>query len=315
MQILLGILDSIRRGILWATGTFTSQIYIDATYAPLANGSYFAFGKSNGAGSTTAYQYSADGTTWSTGTLPASNRWTATATNGSRIVVFQNSATTGYYSDNGTTWTATNALDGANTLSPERAIWDGTRFIIPGANNTVRYSTDGITWTGASIGDTARRLGYDGISRHLVSNDSSSARTTTTFPTGWATTTYPLSRSYGCPIYGNGIWIIPVFFSTRYITSTNGTTWINRTLPSLFSEDPERDAKMMFTGGKFYYYYADNVYSSADGITWATDATFSASTLDNLNGWAVGPNTIIGVGVDNSTSGGVGTNIFLKGTR
>lgn len=327
MQILLGILDSIRRGIAWATGTITTQYYYEAVYAPLTNGSYFAFGASSGDSTTTAYQYSADGNTWTAGTLPLTRIWQAAATNGSRIVVFPEATSStlpGYYTDNGTTWTATNALHGTNLIAPTVALWDGTRFVITegggDGTGTVRYSTDGITWSGVSVGGGSQdttRMGYDGVNRYIVLNgitSISSGRTTATFPTGWTTTSFPSAQTYANPVYGNSIWVLPIFSSTLYYTSPTGTgSWTSRTLPTQFTEtSSDRTAKMLFTSGKFYYYYLDNVYSSADGINWVTETTVVGDTLDNVSGWAVGPNKVIGVG--NNGSGG-GSGIYLNGSK
>lgn len=323
MQILLGILDSIRRGISWLTGSITSQVFNDAVYAPLTNGSFFAFGQSTGGGSTASYQYSVDGVTWSTGTLPAASNWGCAASNGSRIVAFRSNSTTGYYSDNGTTWTATNALHGTNLLAPATALWDGTNFVITeGANGTgtVRYSTDGITWSGTSSfggSQSTRAIGFDGTSRYIVQRGTGfdTAQTTNTFPTGWSTVTYPYITDWGNIIYGNGLWLITRPGTSSYITSPTGTgSWTQRTLPSLISEltGSSVKVKMLFNGGKFYYYYLDNVYSSSDGINWTTDATLTGGTLDNLTGWAAGPNKVIGVGYDTTSAG---SSTYLNGSK
>lgn len=319
MQILLGILDSIRRGIAFITGSITSLSYFDAVYAPLANGSFFAFGASNSGTSTASYSYSTDGVTWSVGTLPAASSWNCAATNGSRIVAFRSSSTVAYYSDNGTTWTATNALSGASAISPNNALWDGTRFVITDSSTrTLRYSTDGITWSGtADLTDLVAYLGFDGTSRYIThqgSSTTSSGKTTNTFPTGWTTVFYPSAGWWGNVVYGNGLWLIVRSGSATYITSTTGTgSWTSRTLPSLISESAnERDAKVLFNGGRFWYYYVDNVYSSADGINWVTDVTVTGDTLDQVNGWAAGPNKVIGVG---QAADNVGSGVYLNGSK
>lgn len=323
MQILLGILDSIRRGISWALGTFSnSLIWYEATYAPLTNASFFAIGESSSAASTSTYNYSTDGITWTAGTLPASARWHSIVTNGSRIIVFGNNRTTGYYSDNGTTWTLTGTLNSTNAYDPYSSLWDGTRFVVAegsgtGSNGSLFYSTNGATWSIAStaISGFAVNVGYDGVSRYIVitNNSDTIIRTTTTFPTGWTNASLPIADRWGRPIYGNGIWLIARPGNTGYATSTNGTTWTSRSLPALNSETlNDRYNKFLFTDNKFYFYSPDNVYSSTDGITWVTDTTLSASTLDNVTGWAAGPNKVIGVGYDSNSAA---TTTYLNGSR
>lgn len=323
MQILLGILDSIRRGISFVAGTITSLTYFGAVYAPLANGSFFAFGQSSGGSSTSTYSYSTDGVTWSTGTLPASTSWYAAASNGSRVVAFRTNATTAYYSDNGTTWTITNALHGSNLIGPRNAIWDGTQFVITeGVNGTgtVRYSTDGITWSGTNVGlgsANSRYVAFDGTSRYIAlttSTSTSSYGSTNTFPTGWNNYSLPITTSWGTPIYGGGLWLIPRPGTSNYYTSDTGTgSWTSRTLPSNISDSTsERDAKFLFDSGKFYYYYADNVYSSGNGIDWVTETTITGDTLDQVTGWAVGPNKVIGVGQASASSG---SGVYLNGSK
>lgn len=323
MQILLGILDSIRRGISFVAGTITNLTYFSAVYAPLTNGSFFAFGEASGGTTTNSYSYSTDGLTWSTGTLPSTTSWYASVSNGSRIIAFRANNQTSFYSDNGTTWTQTSAL-AAGSISPRNAIWDGTRFIITeGASGTgtVRYSTDGITWSGTSINQgsqSSRFIGFDGTSRYIAINtatNDSAYSTTSTFPTTWTALNFPsTAATWGQPIYGNGLWLVAKAGTTGYVTSATGTgSWTSRTLPSQISDSTsERDAKFLFNSGKFYYYYADNVYSSTNGIDWVTETTITGDTLDQVTGWAVGPNKVIGVGQASASSG---SGIYLNGSK
>lgn len=316
--ILAALIGSVKKAFGWTTATVTSQVYRDAVYADLTNGKYFAFGTNSTGGSTTAYSYSTDGTNWSTGTLPALSSWTGAATNGTRIVVIRSSATSGYYTDNGTTWTATGSLSGT-AVNPKQALWDGSRFIAGFASGTVLYySTNGTgAWSTTLVGDQLAGVGpvgFDGSSRYIVFdadiNAQTTARTTTTFPSTWSTITVP-SGKYRGVAYGAGIWVIMRPGSTGYATSTNGTTWTSRTLPATFAEATGDDyAKLLFTNSKFYYYSPDNVYSSTDGINWTNEATITGGNLDAVNGWAVGGNLILGFGANSNTAG---SDIYLKG--
>lgn len=310
--ILAGLIGSFKKAALtWTTGTVTNRSYRDAVYANLANGKYFVVGQDNGGINTTSYIYSTNGTSWSTGTLPVSTTWNAIGSNGSRIIALRNSSSTAYYSDNGTTWTATATLPAS--VTPRQIIWDGTNFVIPaGSSRAIYYSTNGTgSWstTGTSIGITtgsAQGIGYDSVSRYVVTSTTSTteAGTTTAFPSSWSLITMPSTGIWLSAVYGNSIWVVARAGSSSYATSTNGTTWTSRTLPSNFSEaTADIYAKMIFSDGKFYYYYVNNVYSSTDGINWTTEATVTGGALDNGNGWAVGEGKILVFGYDATTTG------------
>lgn len=317
--IFAGLIGSLKRVLSWSTGTVTDQVYRDATYSNLTNGKYFAFGPDSQGSVTTSYQYSTDGSTFITGTLPASNLWTATASSPTRVIALRSSSTTGYYTDNGTTWVETGAI-AASSQSPRQIIWDGTRFIVAaGSSRALYYSTNGTgSWSSiTSLGITtgsALGVGYDGINRHIITSTSTTAEagTTTSFPSSWSLITMPSTGVWVCPVYGNGIWVATRLGSSSYGTSTNGTTWTSRTLPSLFSETTsDLYAKLIFTDGKFYYYQTNNLYSSTDGINWVTEATVTGGSLDNVNGWAVGGGKIIAFGYDKADTG---SPTILKGS-
>lgn len=315
--ILAGLIGSFKAGMSWAVGTVTNQVFNDAVYAPLTNGNYFAFGYSSTGSATTAYQYSTNGTSWTGGTLPVSGFWRAAASSGSRIIVFRASAANGQYSDNGTTWTLTGSLPAS--ASPTQLIWDGTRFIATaGSSASVYYSTNGASWASASTGVTgsAAGIGFDGTSRYIVTsttNPTTNARTTTTFPTSWSSITMPSSGVWVSPVYGNGIWVVGRAGDSLYGTSTNGTTWTSRTLPSILSNlTGDLFVKLAFDNGKFYYYYLDNVYSSTDGINWTTEATVTGGTLDIVNGWAINGTKILAFGYDSPS---LGATSYLNGSK
>jgi len=318
--ILGGLIGSFKKAISWVTGTITNQVYLTAVYAPLTNGSYFAFGGSSTLGNTTAYRYSTDGSSWSAGTLPVSSIFRGSATNGSVIFVTASSTTTHYYSTNGTTWTAVVATAASST--PVSALWDGTRWILPrgsAASPGLYYKTDITSATAWSTNNPAagaiNYVAYDGTSRHIATFSSlaSSLATTTTFPTGWASATLPSSANWVSPVFGNGIWLVMQPGSASYATSTNGTTWTSRTLPSQFSESSNENAiKMIFDNDAFYYYYLDNIYKSGDGINWITEKTVTGGTLDNANAWAVSSTKIVILGAESETAGAT---TYVIGTK
>jgi hypothetical protein len=302
----------------WSQGnTATSLVYNDATYADLSGGKYFAFGSNDTGGPTTTYNYSSDGTSWSSGTLPISYRWGAAAFNGTNLVVFPSGiAVAGpsvAYTTDGTTWTTTSLPFTGTNYRVQKSIWDGTRFLCvtndTGGNGLLHSTTGTSSWSGIDVGTGGYSIDYDGSSRYIVSNatNSSFGRTTTSDPTvaaNWSGITFPSSGFWSSIVYGNGIWVAFRAGTDVYATSTNGTTWTSRTLLSLFSEATSQLwGKGVFYQNKFYYYYTDIVYSSDDGISWTPEESFSASSLDQITGWAAGPDKIVGVGNNSTTAG------------
>jgi hypothetical protein len=308
-------LDSIRQ-LVWSQNTMASLSFLTANYfAAGTTFKYFAFGTNLGS-PTSIYLRSTNGVTWTTAGLPASSTITASASSSSRILVFDGNNGFTFQTLNGTTWTSTTR----NEVVVRDAIFDGTYFLAVStdtASNGLRFSTNGGTFfTGIDVGNGGNSIAFDGISRYVVMSATSTAthRTNTSSPIvagNWSNITLPSTGTWACVVYGNGIWFAARAGSTAAARSTNGTTWTAVTLPSNFSESTtDVYAKALFINDAFYYYYTDFLYFSTNGSTWTTAASFASSTLDQLNGWAVGPTAIIGVGNPSTTTN---TGIYLRG--
>jgi hypothetical protein len=308
----------------WTQGTAaTSLVYNGAAYADLSGGKYFAFGSSNTGGTTTTYNYSSDGTSWSSGTLPTSYEWGAPKYNGTNLVAFPSgdavSGPSSYYTSNGTTWTAASLPFSGTAYRVFDCIWDGTRFLgitsSTGSEGIV-HSTTGTSWSGTDVGNGGVSIAYDGSSRYVVLSNASTAthRTNNSDPTvagDWSNITLPSSGVWTSVVYGNGIWVAFRAGSSSYGYSTNGTTWTAGTLPSIFSSGTAQLwVKGLFYNNTFYYYYLHNLYSSSDGINWSTVQTFESSFLEQATGWATNLDKVVAVGNRRPTSG---TNITLIG--
>lgn len=334
MAILLGILAATLLAGTWLIRTsLPSAIYTFAsTYAPLANGSWFVFGGSNTAGNTTTYFYSSNGSTWSSGTMPTSAVWNVAAANGTRVVAL-NTAGTGAYTDNGTTWTTFTWAAGSDTT--ESLIWDGTYFLAPNnnstASNTLAYSTTGASWSRVAISTNSQaNIAYDGSSRYIATRpiSTSTGYTCTSNPTGgtgnWSSVTFPSSARWNA-VYGNSIWVLNASGQTAYATSTNGTTWTARTFPQTltapFSGQVVRP-KVGFLNGYFYYYYRSGstvgFYRSSDGINWTDVSTtygITATELKAIMSWTSnGGNEAIAVGTGFSGTSDAATTYYLNKT-
>ena len=336
MPLLSSIANLVQKGYLdlttsliprsWTQEATSDKVYLGAVYAPLLNGSYFAFGGSLTGGDSNTYRYSLTGEpgSWSTGTLPSSlEAYGAAVTDGTKIIVFPSGAPTsaGFpYTTNGTSWSTASHPFSGTSYQVYDAIYDGTRFLAVTStlgNEGLIHSTSGTSaWSGIDVGSGGYAIAFDGSSRYIVLSAASTAthRTTTSTPTvagNWSNITLPSSGTWASVAYGNGIWV--AFLAgggTTYATSTNGTTWTARTRPSAFTLDSSDPfGKVFFAFDKFWYFWAGFTYYSLDGVEWKVFYTGNTE-LDVISGWAEGPDRLLGFGY---TSRSAGSDKYLLG--
>ena len=234
--------------------TVTSGAIVDFDFTGVGVGGKFVAIPNNTAG-----QYSVDGATWSSMTMPSSGsgNWTAVA-NG-----LQN--------------------DGSTQYKPNRMI-----AVCTGASNTAR-STDGITWTAgtalpgglntASGQDIA--FGYTGVGVNtfvVVSESDTDIAYSLDEGQNWTLQSSALPNSgFKAVTYGKGLFCaVTGGGSTVAATSEDGITWTARTLPA------SRDwVDVVWGNGRFIAIAADstNAAYSIDGITWTEFAIGLASGL------------------------------------
>lgn len=310
--ILGGLIGSLSRILSWISGTMSNALsHTAAAYAPLSNGSFFAFGAAanNITNPTNLYNYSTDGLSWSSGTLPSTIQARAAASNGSRVVV-ASTTNTAFRSDNGTTWTTTGSM--GNGIIKTEGLWDGSRFVFATSTSSsgIVYSTDGDNWN-IYANAIASGIGFDGVNTYItVNQNSSTARINTTNITSfaaWSNITLPSGIAWSSIKHNGSIWVAAAGNSSSYATSVDGVSWTARTLPAtLTGSGTAIRPKMAVFQGRFYYLNTSSpnfrIYSSADGINWTLDATVS-STLAAAQAWAVSPISLIGFGMATSTNG------------
>lgn len=274
MTIPLGILAGSMSGSgTWTSPAITSRRYYGATYASGFTNKYFAIS------STASYEYSPDGITFSTGTLPGA----VGAISYTSSYIVGHSGGSAYYSSNGTTWTSVTIGTGWGT--PRSMIYDGTRLLMPSsAKGAIGYSTTGSSWS--SITRAVGNIICQGSTTYIITPADDGSSTTgsicTSNPTvvgNWSNLTFPAaSTNWTSLVYGAGVWVLKgTPNSTTYYTSANdGSTWTSRTLPTNTSDSNSGTdntyIKMGYARGYFYYYYNGNVYSSPDGVTWTATA-------------------------------------------
>lgn len=309
----LGIIAAAKAAYAWlfySTPT-TSTTYYRIAYAPLTAGNFYT----NDAGSNNStYYYSSNGTSWTSGTMPSSISNRIYVGSPSRIIaVLQNTTTNGcMYSTNGTTWTLSNL---STSAAIQQGLWDGTRFLLVSSTTTsggLMHSTTGATWASIDVGNGGYDIKFDGTSRYVVMSATSTAthRTCTSDPTvtgNWSDITLPSSASWRTVAYGNGIWVALQDGTRSYATSTNGTTWTSRTLPTNRTNSQQNDSRMVFANGYFYYItdpagvdLDTYLMKSSDGINWTDEKTWKGGFSAAIS-WAVASNKIIAAGQGTTT--------------
>lgn len=210
-------------------------------------------------------------------TLPTSQVWSATASNGSVIVAVSSTSGTSAAStsDGGVTWVSRTIPTGVY-----RAVtWNGTVFCAVGTN-VCATSPDGITWTARTI--TA--LDYTGVAWTnqsglfvVVANVFSQDVQTSPDGITWTTrsTVLPNNDSRQAIFNVNGqFWALPKTNSSAgssnvFSVSDDGLLWKSRGLPDGSSSNWGCAG---YLNGKYYLnalQAANGVYVSPDGYTWS----------------------------------------------
>ena len=246
-------------------------------------------------------------------------------------------------SDEGTTWSEIQSLDGISVFDTEFAT-DGTAFL--GTQDSVRESTDGgLSWVTLNLGIGANDQVFDvaldpsdssiiwaGIADASGSQPVNIMRSTDGGAT-WANRTPPLAA----PISGRGIAVDPGDSNTViavfggdfgggqvWVTTDGGDSWTDRSagLPDNPMQAVVYDGNRLLVGGG-QLFGSENVglYQSTDlGATWTPlhDGTWPVLVVDAI---AVDPNdaqTILvavdGSGVNRTTDGGATWQIGIGGT-
>lgn len=299
----LGFLQTAKKYLYtWITSQFAvgqADTYTVGIYASFATDPYLVFSGS------ISYYRSANGTSWSEFSMPSDINLQAVTASGTRILV-GGSTGGGFYSDNGTTWTATTIFTVGGV---ENLFYTGTRFIALNNNASQNFgdSTDGITWNRRDIGtgtiDSSGNLvgNYDGTTYAIADQNGVNIWTSTS--TGTTTWTRRVITSIGTPrsmVLGAGTFVL--FGSTGYAYSTNGTTWVNRT----YLDSASPDNVGVYKNGFFYYidiatsslYYTTDPTATANWrsqVIPISDMTLISSWIDD------GTQRLIGIGTSTSS--------------
>ena len=259
---------------------------------------------------------SEDGIAWDTraSLMPSGAAWSAVASglfddnsslakNSRFVAVAGTSAnTTGAYSTDGITWTAT-------TMGTS-AVWVGVAFgaqkfvAVSSDVTTVRISNDGENWdqtgTLTTTGFTAIAYGKNRFVAIKSGSSVANYATSTTVTGTWTAGALPSSSNWNSIAYGNNRFVaVSSTSGTIAAYSLDGITWTASTLPATAVW-----TKVTYGQGVFLAVSTTTAAAtSPDGITWTVRATstaasgFSAVTFGNRNRYGL----FVGVGAGSGT--------------
>lgn len=234
-------------GVNWSTSTLPSSgqwnqvVWIPAIGVNAAKFVTFKANSSVGA-------YSTDGKNWTQmSALPAAPLlWGGCASNGSIIILLQNSATSNVVntSTDGINWTA-HAAAMPSAEAWNEVNWSSTLNLFVAVAGTGQASTvaatspDGVTWTARTLPTAAywRCVRWNSIARLWGASDFNNPNTNfATSPDGvnWTLRTLPLSANWAnlCYSVTLNLFLLTGFATTKCMTSPDGVTWTQRTMPA-----------------------------------------------------------------------------------
>jgi hypothetical protein len=227
-------------------------------------------------------------------------------------VVGTSANTTGAYSDDGITWSATSMQTSATWVD---VAFGKQKFVAVSSDvTTVRISNDGENWdqtgTLTTTGFTAIAYGKNRFVAIKSGTNVTNYATSTTVTGTWTAGTLPSSSNWNSIAYGNNRFVaISSTSGTIAAYSLDGITWTASTLPATAVW-----TKVTYGQGVFLAVSTTTAAAtSPDGVTWTTRTTstaasgFSAITFGNRNRYGL----FVGVG---GSTGDVATYIRTGAT-
>ena len=210
--------------------------------------------------------------------------------------------TTGAYSEDGITWTATSMQTSATWIG---VAFGAQKFVAVSSDvTTVRVSNDGENWdqtgTLTTTGFTAIAYGKNRFVAIKSGTNVTNHATSTTVTGTWTAGTLPSSSNWNSVAYGNNRFVaVSNTSGTVAAYSLDGITWAASTLPATASW-----TKVTYGQGVFLAVSTTTAAAtSPDGVTWTTRTTstaasgFSAITFGNRNRYG----QFVGVGAGSGT--------------
>jgi hypothetical protein len=205
--------------------------------------------------------YSSDLTNWSASTITFS-RGSVFGAGGKFVRATQTGL---FFSNDAATWTQ-GATFSSQSGSMSFAYSDGKWFAAD-YNQGLRVSTDGATWSAIGFGGSGRSIenavtfgGKQYIGQYFSGGVTYSSGT-------WGGTSFPGSsvNGYGCQFATDGTVLVVYSYAGKIFSSTNGTTFVERTLP--ISLITGRRGHLLHANGKFVLVMAQEITSSGSFTT------------------------------------------------
>jgi hypothetical protein len=168
-------------------------------------------------------------------------------------------------------------ITATNRTMPTSGTWScvefGTIFVAAMRHTTsAASSTDGVTWTARSVNAIEWNNIKFGNSIYVLIGRANSSSATNIYNTSadgltWTSRTLPVSGYWNNLVFGNGMFVLAG--STGLYTSTNGTTWTQRSALNF--------SRVAAGGGYFVAFSGSTCYTSTNGTSWTQRETLTGS--------------------------------------
>ena len=178
-------------------------------------------------------QTSPDGATWTTRTVPTNQNYNSLVYGGGLFVAVPYGGNTAITSSDAITWTNRTLPTQTTARRTAIAYGAGTYAITSRDASHFDYSTNGTTWTAATNPGSANwyYIGYNGT-KWLATVDNSTTYATSNDAITWTSATAAVTFQGAISALGSTFVVGGAAATANIYTSTNGTTFTTRTLPS-----------------------------------------------------------------------------------
>jgi fibronectin type 3 domain-containing protein len=270
-----GVVLTSNNAVNWTQHLPTSTITNEELENVIWNGSIFV-----AVGRTGTILTSADGITWTVqDSGSTAMRLTGIAWNGTRFVAVGTSGTI-LTSLDGEAWTS---RDVETTQQLDDVTWGGGQFVAV-AYKTVYTSADGINWIGHEVEVSGylslRSVAWSGSAYVAIATDYSDSEILTSLDGETWTSVHTTWLGLRDLVWGNDIFVATGEANYSVTSTDDGATWTNNYLGfSGYMSHVDWD------GSQFVSSYGGTLYTSPDGVNWATKHI-------GLSGSSIGINSI-----------------------
>lgn len=241
----------------------------------------------------------ATGCTWTVASAAEANSWTSVAHGAGKFIAVATGGTNRMMtSSDGVSWSPVSGIAAHWWTS---VIYANSKFVAVSGGSTMS-SSDGVTWTTPV---TAPQGSFEAVAygngKYVAvgyGNTSSAYHAmTSTDGVSWTGNTFMAGKQWEAIAFGNGRFVAVAGdgSSEAAMTSTDGVNWSLGSLTGSFDG-------VTFANGVFYTSSGSTLYSSTDGLTWASQAVPTAARHGAWLGAIYAGGRIMGVGQGISTT-------------